>query len=120
MTLPKHLRPRYRYLAVEFHTRHATEVGRREIQDALWQSARRLLGDVGSAGVDLQLLRFATTDGPAAGIIRTRRGAESRARAVIACVHTVDETTVGVVVKGVSGTIRACAENHFPENEAIK
>lgn len=114
MTLPKHLRPRYRYLAVVLRTNPGETLTRRETQTALWEAARALLGDTGSAAADLSIQRFDPNPNHTAVIVRTRRGEEPNARAILACVSEIDDVPVGVMVTGVSGTIRACAENHFP------
>lgn len=114
MTLPKHLRPRYRYLAVVLRTNSPEPLDRRETQTAIWAAARSLIGDTGSAAVDLTIQRFDSNHGHAAMIVRTRRGEESTARAVLASLTEIDTVPVGVTVTGVSGTIRACAENYLP------
>jgi ribonuclease P/MRP protein subunit POP5 len=122
--LPKHLRPRWRYLGVELRTPPATEVGRRAFQRDLWYAAQNLLGDPGSADADLSVLRFEHRtrgtesddgqEGRGTAIIRVRHGEVEPARAALACVSTVDGTPVGLRVRGVSGTVRACAEKHCP------
>jgi len=61
--LPKHLRPRWRYLAVEIETWPDTEIDRRAFQRALWYAAGNLVGDSGSADADLTLLSFAHGEG---------------------------------------------------------
>lgn len=111
--LPKHLRPRYRYLAVGIESSPDAEVDRRSFQRELWYSAGNLLGDPGSAAVDLSLLRFEYVDGSGEAIVRTRRGAVESARAAIACISSVDGWAVGVRIRGVSGTVRACEESYL-------
>ena len=111
--LPKHLQPRYRYLALGLETWPDADVGRRSFQRETWAAARGLLGDVGSAQLDLEVLRFEYVDGAGEAVVRTRRGEVDRARAVLACVQAVDGQPVGVHVRGVSGTVRACTERYL-------
>ena len=47
--LPKYLRPRWRYLAVELESWPDADVDRRSFQRELWFAAQNLLGDAGSA-----------------------------------------------------------------------
>ena len=111
--LPKHLQPRWRYLAVEVETWPETRVGREGFQQAVWAAARSLLGDPGSGAVDLSLVRFRAEGGVAEAVVRTHRGEVERARAALACVDRVDGDPVGVDVRGVSGTVRACEERYM-------
>ncbi|MDB2237245.1 Rpp14/Pop5 family protein [Halorubrum ezzemoulense] len=111
--LPKHLRPRWRYLAVGIETWPDAEVGRRAFQRALWYSAGNLLGDAGSADADLTLLSFAHADGTGEAVVRVRHGHVDEARAAVACVSEVDGEPVGIRVRGISGTVRACEERYM-------
>ncbi|WP_158853573.1 Rpp14/Pop5 family protein [Halorhabdus sp. CUG00001] len=111
--LPKHVRQRWRYLAVEFEGWPDLAIDRRTLQRELWFAAQNLLGDVGSARVDLTVEQFTFEDGTGNAIVRTRRGAVSDARAVLTCLDTVDDEPVGVRVSGVSGTVRACEEKYL-------
>lgn len=128
--LPKHLRPRWRYLGVGLRTRPGVTLKRRAFQRELWFAAQNLLGDPGSADADLRVIRFAfeaapadsdaetggeaTDGGRGEALIRVRRGEVEPARAALACVTAVDDAAVGLRVRGVSGTIRACAEKYCP------
>ncbi|WP_123534520.1 Rpp14/Pop5 family protein [Halosimplex salinum] len=111
--LPKHLQPRWRYLAVELEGWPDASFGRGTFQRDLWFAAQNLVGDTGSAEVDLSVLRFAFEDGAGHAIVRARRGETDRARAVLACLDAVDGDEVGVRVRGVSGTVRACEEKYI-------
>ena len=111
--LPKHLQPRYRYLAVSVECWPDARLTRDALQRELWYAAQNLLGDPGSAAVDPTVMRFRRSDGGASVIMRTRRGESDRARAVIACVSSVDDQPVGLRVTGVSGTIRGCEEKYM-------
>jgi ribonuclease P/MRP protein subunit POP5 len=111
--LPKHLQPRWRYLAVGLEAWPDAAIGRRSFQTALWAAARSLLGDLGSADADLRVLRFDFGDGMGAAVVRVRRGEVARGRAALACVDAVDNQPVGLVVRGVSGTVRACEEKYL-------
>jgi len=111
--LPKHFRQRWRYLAVELETWPDADFDRGAFQRHLWFGAQNLLGDVGSASVDLSVLRF-ERDGPVGtAIVRTRRDEVTNARAVLATLASVDDDPVGLRVRGVSGTVRACEEKYL-------
>ncbi len=124
--LPKHLRPRWRYLAVGLETPAGESISRRSFQRECWYAAQNLLGDPGSAAVDLTVVSFAfddresdvadrVTDGTSPGfgeaLVRVRRGESDPARAALACIDCVDDTPIGLSVRGVSGTIRAARDS---------
>jgi ribonuclease P/MRP protein subunit POP5 len=111
--LPKHLRPRWRYFAIGIETWPDADLGRRGFQRALWYAAGNLLGDAGSADADLTLLSFSHDGGEGEAIVRARHGHVDDARATIACVSEVDDDPVGVRVRGISGTVRACEERYI-------
>ena len=111
--LPKHLQPRWRYLAVAIETWPDAEVSRRAFQREAWYAIQNLLGDAGSAAADLTVLRFEHEDGAGHAIIRVRRGQTEEARAALACLDAVDGEPVGIRLLGTSGTIRACEEKYI-------
>jgi ribonuclease P/MRP protein subunit POP5 len=111
--LPKHLRPRWRYLAVGIEAWPDADLDRESFQRSLWYAAQDLLGDTGSATVDLAVESFAFADGDGESVVRTRRGTVVRARAVIACVPGVDGDPVRLRVRGVAGTVRSCEEKYM-------
>lgn len=111
--LPKHLRPRWRYLGIELESPGAASLDRRSFQQAVWDGARAMIGDVGSAELGLVVVRFEHTDGRGTAIIRVHRGTEETARAVLATVDTVGDTPIRSAIRGVSGTIRSCEENYL-------
>ena len=111
--LPKHFRPRWRYLGVGLEAWPDADLDRRAFQRALWESARTLLGDPGSAAVDLSVLTFEFADGEGETVVRARRGRVDEARAALACLDAVEGHPVGVHVRGVSGTVRACEERYL-------
>jgi ribonuclease P/MRP protein subunit POP5 len=113
--LPKHLRPRWRYLAVGLETRPGASITQSGFQRAVWYAAGNLLGDAGSADADLRVLRFSFADGDGEGeaIVRVRHGEVGPARASLACVSAVDGHDLGLAVRGVSGTIRACRASYL-------
>jgi ribonuclease P/MRP protein subunit POP5 len=111
--LPKHLRPRYRYLAVELASTPDASLSRRSLQRELWYAAGNLLGDAGSADADCTVVRFEFSDGTGEAVVRARHGQSEAARAALACVASVDGHDLGVVVRGISGTIRACEEKYL-------
>jgi ribonuclease P/MRP protein subunit POP5 len=108
--LPKHLRPRWRYLAVEFEAWPDADLARGDVQRAVWFAAGNLLGDPGSADADLRIVDYEYADGAGEALVRVRRGEVERARAALACVSAVDDHPVRVAVRGVSGTMRAAEE----------
>ncbi|UIO98439.1 ribonuclease P [Halobaculum sp. CBA1158] len=111
--LPKHLRPRWRYLAVGLEAWPDAGISRGPFQRAVWYAAQNLLGDSGSADADLTVVRFAFADGAGAAIVRVRHGEVDRGRAALACVDAVDGEPVGLRIRGVSGTIRAGEERYL-------
>ena len=111
--LPKHLRPRWRYLVVGIETWPDASLSRGPFQREVWYAAQNLLGDVGSADADLTVVRFRFADGAGEALVRTRRDEVGAARAALACVASVDDDEVGLRVRGVSGTIRACEERYL-------
>ncbi len=111
--LPKHLRPRWRYLAVELETWPDKRIGRRSFQRELWYAGQNVLGDPGSADADLTVVRFEFADGTGEAVVKVRRGETEPARAALACIDGIDGAPVGVRVRGISGTIRAAEENYL-------
>jgi len=111
--LPKHLQPRWRYLAVRIESWPDADLDRDALQRELWYGAQNLVGDAGSAALDLSVMRFRVGEGGGQAVVRTRRGEVERARAVIACLGEVDGVPVGVRVGGVGGTVRACEEKYM-------
>lgn len=111
--LPKHVRPRWRYLAVGIETRPDAELSRHGFQRALWYAAGNLLGDPGSADADLRLLSFDSDGGSGEAVVRVRRDEVASGRAALACVDTVDDTPVRVRVRGISGTVRTAEEKYL-------
>ncbi len=110
--LPKHLRPKWRYLAVGIETWPDACLTRREFQRYLWYAGQNLLGDPGSADADLSVFDFTHADGVGEAVVRTRRETVNEARAALACLDEIDGESVGVFVRGVSGTVRGCEEYH--------
>jgi len=111
--LPKHLQPRWRYLAVAIETWPDADVDRRAFQRELWYAGQNLLGDPGSADADMRLLRFDVTDGSGGAIVRARRGTVDATRAALSCVDEVNGHPVGLRVSGVSGSVNACSESYL-------
>jgi len=111
--LPKHLRPRWRYLAVRIESWPDASFDRGDFQGALWYATRTLLGDPGSAAVGPAVVRFDLSPPTGEAILRVRRGTVDRARAAVATVDAVAGDPVGLRVAGTSGTIRACEEKYL-------
>ncbi len=89
------------------------DLGRRAFQRALWYSAGNLLGDAGSADAGLKLLSFSCSGGSGEAVVRVRRGHVEEARAAIACVGAIEGDPVGIRIRGISGTVRACEERYM-------
>jgi len=117
--LPKHLRPRWRYLAVGLEAWPDADFSRGAFQRAVWYAAGNLLGDAGSADADLRVLQFSFGGGTGEAVVRVRRGEVDPARAALACVSEVDGHSVGLHVRGVSGTIRACEERYLGRRTGV-
>jgi ribonuclease P/MRP protein subunit POP5 len=115
--LPKHLRPRWRYLAVGLESWADADVDRRSFQRELWFATQNLVGDAGSAELDASVLHFSFEDGDGEAVVRVRRGEVGRLRAVLATVSAVDGEPIGLSVRGVSGTVRACEEKYIRRPE---
>lgn len=111
--LPKHLRPRWRYLGVEIESWPDTQLNRGQFQREIYYSAQNLIGDVGSTEVDLRVYEFVFTDGDGTAVVRVHRGGVERGRAVLACIDRIDGQPVRVTVRGVAGTVRACEERYI-------
>jgi ribonuclease P/MRP protein subunit POP5 len=111
--LPKHLRPRWRYLAVGIEAWPDADLDRRSFQRNVWFAGQNLLGDAGSADADLRLLSFEFEEGEGEALVRARRGHAERARAALACIDEVGGDPVGVFVRGISGTVRGCEEKYL-------
>jgi ribonuclease P/MRP protein subunit POP5 len=118
--LPKHLQPRWRYLAVGLETWPDADLTRGDFQRAVWYAASNLLGDAGSADADLRVLGFEFDAGAGEAVVRARRGEVGPARAALACVAEVDGQPVGVHVRGVSGTVRACEERYLGRRTGVR
>jgi len=111
--LPKHLQPRWRYLAVGIEAWPDAALDRGDVQRHLWYAAQNLHGDAVAADLDLRVLRFEFADGSGQAVVRTRRGEVDRARAALACLDEIDGDELGVRVRGVSGTVRGCEEKYI-------
>jgi len=111
--LPKYLQPRWRYLAVEIESWPDAEIDRDAFQRALWYAAQNLIGDAGSAALDLSVVTFSHEAAAGEAIVRVRRGEVERGRAVTASLAAVDSEPIGLRVRGVSGTIAACEEKYM-------
>ncbi|MFB6352595.1 MAG: Rpp14/Pop5 family protein [Halobacteriales archaeon] len=111
--LPKHLRPRYRYLAVTLEAWPDASVDREGFQSALVASVRGLFGDAGVAAAEPRVVRFSFEAGAGEAVVRTRRDAVETARAGLAATGSIDGVTIAVCVRGISGTVRGCEEKYL-------
>lgn len=112
-SLPKHLRPRYRYLAVALESWPDRSLDRTGLAAALETSLRGLYGDAGVAAVDPRIVRFTFEDGAGSAVVRSRRDHVDRARAGLAAIPAVDGAPLAVNVTGISGTVRGCEEKYL-------
>ncbi|MFH5798799.1 Rpp14/Pop5 family protein [Haladaptatus sp. CMAA 1911] len=117
--LPKHIRPHWRYLAVGLEAWPDADVDRRSFQRSIWFAAQNFLGDAGSADTDLTVFSFEFEEGTGEALVRVRRGHTDEARAVLACIDDVDGDSVGVFVRGVSGTVRGCEEKYLGRQREV-
>jgi ribonuclease P/MRP protein subunit POP5 len=118
--LPKHLRAHWRYLGVALRSDPDLSLDRGSFQREVWYALQNLLGDPGAAAVDGTVVRF-RFDAPSGGaVVRVRRGEVDRGRAALACVDAVDGHPLRVVVRGTSGTIRACEEKYLPGPQELR
>lgn len=115
--LPKHLRPRYRYLAVTIESWPTAILDRPAVEDALETAIRSLFGDAGVAAAEPRLLRYTFDRGAGTAVVRTRRDAVEMTRAGVATVATVEGEPVAGCVKGISGTVRACEEKYLTDSQ---
>ena len=111
--LPKHLRPRYRHLAVRLEAWPDAGPDREAFREALVASVRDLFGDAGVAAADLRVVRFAFEDGAGTAVVRTRREAVGTARAGLAALAAVGGAPFAATVRGISGTVRGCEEKYL-------
>ena len=111
--LPNAVRPRWPSLALALHTCPDADLSRGSFQRELWFAAQNLVGDAGSADADLTVLDFHFSGGVGETVVRARRGHVSEARAALACIAEVGGQPVGLRVRGVSGTVRACEERYL-------
>lgn len=111
--LPKHLRPKWRYLAVGLETWPDAHLSRSDFQRSLWYAGQNLLGDPECASADLSVFEFGHRNGVGEAVVRTRRDTVEEARAAIACLDEIGGQEVGVFVRGVSGTVRSCEESYL-------
>ncbi|NHN40315.1 ribonuclease P [Halorubellus sp. JP-L1] len=110
--LPKHLRPKWRYVAVGIETDPDVSLDRGAFQRELWYAAQNLLGDAGSADADGTVVRFQFADGDGRAVVRARRDHVEPLRAALACIESVGDATSAISILGVSGTIRACEDKY--------
>ncbi|MEM4780340.1 MAG: Rpp14/Pop5 family protein, partial [Halalkalicoccus sp.] len=111
--LPKHARPKWRYLAVGIETWPDVDLSRGAFQRHLWYAGQNLLGDPGCADADLRVFGFEHGEGSGEAVVRTRRDTVEDARAALACIDEVEGAEVGVSVRGVSGTVKSCEEKYL-------
>ena len=113
MTLPKHLRPRYRYLAATLETWPDAAIDRAAFEAALVAAIRDLFGDAGVAAADARLRTYSLAEGAGTVVVRTRRAAVDTTRAGLAAMGPVEGAPIAVCVRGISGTIRGCEAKYL-------
>lgn len=115
--LPKHLRPRYRYLAVTLETWPDAPVDREAFQSALSGAVRHLFGDAGAASAGPRVIRFRFDRGAGSAVVRTRRDVVETTRAGVAAIDSVNGAALAVCVRGISGTVRGCEEKYLQRRQ---
>lgn len=113
--LAKRLRPSYRYLAIAIESWPDQSLTETEVERAINESARSLLGDRGVAEIHATLLQFAFENGSGEALVRVPRNSVKEARAAIACLSSIDNQPVRLHIRGISGTIRTCEEKYLGE-----
>lgn len=111
--LPKHLRPRYRYLGATIETWPDAAFDRDAFQAALSGAVRAMFGDAGVAAAEPRVVRFSLVDGSGRTVVRCRRDAVDTARAGLTAMPAVEGARLAVCVRGISGTVRACEEKYL-------
>ncbi|HIH44458.1 MAG TPA: hypothetical protein HA257_05115 [Candidatus Methanoperedenaceae archaeon] len=105
--LPPTLRERRRYLAIEAYSEDA--ISQSDLAAEIWNAAGSLFGDKGSSECGLRIISFKGGH----GIVRCSGDMVREARAVLATITAVKGTRVGIMVRGVAGTIRAATEKYI-------
>jgi ribonuclease P/MRP protein subunit POP5 len=118
--LPKHLRPRYRYLALWLESWPECSLQRSGFQSAVRTNVRALFGDRGVAETEPRVIRFSFANGAGYAVLRVRRDTVDTVRAGIAATDVVDGTPLGICVKGISGTVRGCEERYLADRQLRK
>ena len=116
---PKHLRPRWRYLAVEIEGTPGSRLTRSSFERALQDAICQLFGDVGYAETRIRLYAFTKQHHRAEAVIRTKRGSEGITRAGLACIHSLEGAPLRIMVRGISGSVRGCEEKFLPRDQEI-
>jgi len=111
--LPKHLRPRYRYLAVRLESWPDHAIDRSVFQRAIEESVQSLYGDSGVSAAEPHVIQFTLREGVGQAIVRSRRDAVTETRAGLAAVSRLHGAPIGVYVRGISGTVRGCEEKYL-------
>lgn len=100
LLLPPSLRGRRRYLVFEVISER--EIDKKALLKEIWNSVYSLYGDAGASESRIWLMEY---DG-GEGILRCAHDKVEEVRAALACIHSVNETRVGIRVIGISGTIK--------------
>lgn len=116
---PKHLRPRWRYLAVEIEGFPDCELKRDTVKRALNDAIDELFGDSGNAKTRFRIFSFIANAHRAEAVIRTHRDAIAITRAGLACIDSVTDDPVRVFVRGISGTVRSCEEKFLGRDQEL-
>ncbi|MDY6765031.1 MAG: Rpp14/Pop5 family protein [Halobacteria archaeon] len=115
-SLPKSLKPRNRYLFFEVETYPNVSISEDDLQRHIWFESQNLFGDLVSSETRSELIEFDGT----IGILRCSHDKVKETRAALACVNDVNGETVGIVVLGVSGTIKSGKEKYIRDREMLE
>jgi len=119
VTLPKSLRPRYRYIFFEIETLPEASFGEHDLRRTLWFEAQNLYGDVTSAETRAELIKYDEGATLGLGVVRCAHDHVEETRATLACVDEVHDDPVGVRVVGISGTLEA-GHKKYGETSKVK
>lgn len=114
--LPKSLKPRNRYIFFEVETYPNVTISEDDLQRQIWFDSQNLFGDLVSSETRAELIGFDGT----VGILRCSHDKVKETRAALACVNDVIGEKVGILVLGVSGTVKSGKEKYLREHEVVE
>ena len=110
------MREKRRYLL--FEAICDAEVGKHELQNAIWDSIYSLYGDTGASESRLWLVNY--DSGIGIGVLRCAHRTVEEVRAALACIHSVDGVRTAIRVIRVSGTLKGVGARTRMKAGALK